>query len=195
VTSVFLGSDVVQGWKSKDGDRMKGIILACMNEMIEKEYDKESWKKIVSDAGLGRKFNFLVTEDIDDERVMAIVESTSKITGKSVQDVFDAFGEYWANTFAPRIYSTYFRNSETAKDFILRLDSIHKDSTDRLPNSHPPRFEYEWKDDKKLLLHYKSNRKLVDLAISLLRGIGGYFGEDLKIDKMDDTTVKIVFEE
>ncbi|MBN2070116.1 MAG: heme NO-binding domain-containing protein [Candidatus Krumholzibacteriota bacterium] len=172
---------------------MKGIILACMNEMIESQHGSECWEKIIADAGYDRRLSYLATENIDAQKVLTTIKSISRILGISINKVFDAFGEYWSTEFAPRIYSAYYKSHASAKDFIVALDSIHEDTTDRLSDSHPPRFDYDWKDDRTLRLRYKSSRNLIDLAISLLRGIGKHYGETLLIRKLDEDNLEIIF--
>ncbi len=62
-----------------------------------------------------------------------------------------------------------------------------------MENAHPPRFEYDWKDDKTLILKYKSQRGLIDILVGLIKGVGKYYKEDLKVSKISSDKVQIVF--
>ena len=82
----------------------------------------------------------------------------------------------------------------TAKDFLLKMDKAHFDSTKMLEGARPPRFDYEWVGPKTLIMHYKSQRGLIDIMVGLIKGVGKYFKENLQVRKLDDKRVEIVFE-
>ena len=73
------------------------------------------------------------------------------------------------------------------------MDSVHVSMTRRLKDVKPPRFEYEWRDDHTLLMHYKSHRGLLDFAVGLAKGVGSYYKEPLTVTKVNSDTVKISF--
>ncbi len=130
---------------------------------------------------------------MEDALVMKIIDSICNVLGISQEQVFDAFGEYWMCSYAPQIYSVYYRNVNSAKDFLLNMDKVHCDTTKSLKDATPPRFEYEWRDEKTLVMKYKSERGLIDLMVSLIKGVGKYFKEDLKIRKLGNDKVEVVF--
>ena len=57
------------------------------------------------------------------------------------------------------------------------------------------RFDYEWQDEHTLIMHYKSHRGLIDFLIGLIKGVGKYYNEDLRVAKKSETAVEIVFPE
>jgi len=73
------------------------------------------------------------------------------------------------------------------------MDSVHAAVTKSVPNSHPPRFEYEWKNEKTLIMKYKSQRGLIDFVVGLAKGVGKLYGENLKVTKIGNDKVEIVF--
>lgn len=73
------------------------------------------------------------------------------------------------------------------------MDHVHTAVTKRLADARPPRFEYEWKDNQTLIMHYKSPRGLIDFMVGLIKGVGKYFEKDLKVTKLGNDKVKIVF--
>ena len=62
-----------------------------------------------------------------------------------------------------------------------------------MPNAKPPRFDYQWINENVLIMIYQSERGLIDFMVGLAKGVGNYFGESLKITKLSDTEIKIVF--
>ena len=46
----------------------------------------------------------------------------------------DDVGEYWVNVYAPKIYAAYYQGVKSAKDFLLKMDYIHQQTTKTIPN-------------------------------------------------------------
>ena len=125
---------------------------------------------------------------------MKVVESVCKTLDISLEQAADAFGDYWVNVYSQKMYR-HFYNRESAKSFLLNMDSVHVAMTKQMKNARPPRFDYEWKDEKTLIMHYKSPRGLIDFVVGLARGVGNYYKEDIKVTKLGSREVQIVFKE
>ena len=97
-------------------------------------------------------------------------------------------------SFAPKVYFAYFVGIQSAREFLLKLDAVHSRVTKTIENARPPRFLYEWKDDKTLIMTYKSERGLIDFAIGLIKGVGKYFKEDINVVKVDNDKAKVTFQ-
>ncbi|MCD6489374.1 MAG: heme NO-binding domain-containing protein [Thermodesulfobacterium sp.] len=142
---------------------MKGVIVNALAEMMEEKFGKKKWDDILQKSGFTKGTVFLPTQDINDD-VFKIINTLCKELNISLQQAFDAFGEYWACSFAPKLYAPFYSWSKSAKDFLLKMDKVHSLTTKSIPNARPPRFKYEWKDDKTLIMTYESPRKLIDLS-------------------------------
>ena len=172
---------------------MKGVIAICLGELISKKFGSDKWEEILESAGLPKKTFFLATENVDDAAIMKVVASACKVMGMSMIQAADAFGEYWSNVYAPRIYKVHYVGKTSAKEMLLALNHIHKSVANHSPNAHPPKFEYDWKDDKTLLMTYQSSRGLIDFFIGILKGVGTYYKEKLSITKLPNDKVEIQF--
>ena len=73
------------------------------------------------------------------------------------------------------------------------MDYVHATVIKNVPNAQPPRFEYEWLDDKTLIMKYKSRRRLIDFMVGSIKGVGKYYKEDLRVTKLGNDKVKIIF--
>jgi len=135
----------------------------------------------------------LPISDIDDQVVMNVIKSACDVLNLSLEQVADAFGDYWVNVYTQKIYRVHYLDCNTSKDFLLKMDYVHVMVTNNIPNARPPRFEYEWKDQKTLIMKYKSHRNLIDLLVGLIRGVGKFYKEDLKVTKLTNDKVEIVF--
>ncbi len=172
---------------------MKGVIPQCLAEMVQKKFGEETWHKILEKAELDRETVFLSTADIPDEAVLKVVGVTCEVLGVSLPQAADAFGDYWVNEFAPKLYGVFFRNAGSAREFLLNVDKVHAAAMANVPGAQPPRFEYEWKDDRHLIIHYHSHRSLIDFAVGIAKGVGKYYKEELKVTKLGPQRVEVVF--
>jgi len=172
---------------------VKGVIVQCLAELVKEKFGNDKWEEALEKSGLDRGSVFLATQDVDDGAVLKVVGSVCGVLGITLAQAADAFGDHWVNAFAPRVYSTHYRGVTSAKDFLLKMDAVHQAATKSIPGAHPPRFEYEWKDRKTLIMRYKSHRALIDFLVGLIKGVGRHFKEDLKVTKIGDDKVEIVF--
>jgi hypothetical protein len=172
---------------------MKGVIANCLEELVKENYGKGKWEDSLEKAGLPRDTRIMVTQVIDDASFLNLVAAVCHVLGITAVQAADAFGDYWVNSFAPKIYSPFYRNATTAKEFLLKMDGVHKSVTKHITNDRPPRFDYEWVNDRTLVMHYKSDRGLIDFLVGLIKGVGRYYKETLKVRKLGHSSVEIVF--
>lgn len=172
---------------------MKGVIVLCLKEMVIERFGKNKWEEALVKAGIDKEPPILATSDFDDKVAMAVLNSLCEVLGISLPKLADAFGDYWINVYSQRMYKNYYARAKTAKDFLLKMDDVHVAITRSMPNATPPRFGYEWENDKTLIMTYKSKRGLIDFMVGLIKGVGKFYKEDLKVTKLGDDRVKIVF--
>lgn len=171
---------------------MKGVIADCLKKLVIDKFGKEKWETSLEAAGLPANSIFLVAQDIPDTKFFELVGSVCKILGITLEQAAEAFGDYWVNEYAPKIYKVYF-NKESARDFLLNTDYVHATVTKNLSNAKPPRFSYEWEGDNTLIMHYKSERNLIDFVIGIIKGVGKYYNENLSVTKLGEDKVKVIF--
>jgi hypothetical protein len=171
---------------------MKGTILKCLQEMVESRFGKPEWQEILKDAGFKGPQLFSLSADVDEGKAVGLFASAARVLEISAEHAADAFGDYWVNDYAPRVYQTIYARHKSARDFLLAMDAVHVMVTESVPNARPPRFDFE-EQGKTLLVTYKSKRGLIDLYIGLVRGVGKRFNTQLEIQKLSARQVKITF--
>ncbi|MCW2279492.1 heme NO-binding domain-containing protein [Heliophilum fasciatum] len=171
---------------------MKGVIPICLKELVSQKFGQSKWEEIAQHSGVSLKI-LLPVQDVTDDDTMKIFQTTSKVLNLSQNKVIDMFGNYWATVYAPRMYRLYFTGSKNSKELLLKMDSIHVTMTQRMAGSTPPRFNYNWLNDKTLIMTYFSQRNLVDIAIACIKGIGEYYKETLQVSCNSSNEIKIVF--
>ncbi len=172
---------------------MKGVVVLCMKQMIIEKFGKEKWESILEKAGLPPNIIILSSGNVDDSSVLNVVKSAMDEFKITIEQITDMFGDYWVNVYSQKIYNIFYKRSKNAKDFILKMNVVHEHMTNNMQNAHPPRFEYNWENDKTLIMTYKSSRGLIDFAVGLVKGVGKFYNEDLIVEKLDASHIKIVF--
>jgi hypothetical protein len=172
---------------------MKGTIVKCLEELVITQFGRDKWEKSLSDIGLDASTVFWPRADIDDGQVLKLVGALCGNLDISLPQAADAFGDYWVNVYSQKMYPLYYERNATARDFLLDMDTVHTEMTRSMQNARPPKFEYEWKDEKTLVMHYKSHRGLLDFVVGLVRGVGKRYDEALQVTKIDPDRVQIVF--
>lgn len=172
---------------------MKGTIVKCLEELVVENFGEDTWRKSLEDAGLARTTIFLPMADVDDSKALEVVGALCKNLNISLEEAADAFGDYWVNVYARQLYPHFYTKSKTARDFLLDMDNVHLETTQTIKDAKPPRFDYEWKDDKTLIMHYKSHRGLIDFLVGLVKGVGKYYKENLQVAKLGTNKVEISF--
>jgi len=172
---------------------MKGVIADCLAELVINNFGKDKWEDILEKSGLDKNTTFSLYADIDDSAVLHVIGNTCEVLGITMEQAADAFGDYWVNVYAPDIYWAYYRNWKSARDFLLDMDRIHSNVTRRIPNAHPPRFEYEWENENTLIMKYSSHRGLIDILVGLIKGVGKKFEEDITVSKIREAAIRIEF--
>jgi hypothetical protein len=172
---------------------MKGVIVKCLSELIKSEFGEDSWKEIVQLSGENPNMVIKAISDIDDQIVFKLIENTCKVLNLSKQEACDAFGNYFINTFAPKMYAMYIEKFKTAKEFIMGMDHVHDIVTRNIENAHPPRFSIENVNENTFIVHYKSTRDMIDFYIGLVKGVGNYFNTTIGINKLSQERVELTF--
>ncbi len=150
---------------------MKGVIAKCLADMVTEKFGREKWEEVLERAGLKKGTAFLATENVDDAVVLRVINALCNVLGISLQQAADAFGEYWVCKFAPKTYPFYYKGINSAKEFLLNMDKVHELAIKNISGAMPPRFNYEWKDNRTLIMTYKSKRGLIDIFIGLIKGL------------------------
>jgi hypothetical protein len=172
---------------------MKGVIFLALREMVENKHGENKWNEVLEVAAFSGEPTVLAADNFDDAKLMKVFGALSSVLKLSAQQVYDEFGDYWINVYAPRVYWSYYTEINDAKTFLSRMDEIHVKLTKNVLGSKPPRFEYEWKNDKTFIMRYISERELIDLMVGLIKGVGKHYKEELYVRKLSNEEVEINF--
>lgn len=172
---------------------MKGTIHRCLSEVVIKHFGEDTWRNILHKTGFEADRNFALSDDVEEELSLKLIQETVSTVGVEAEAVFDLFGEHWVCEYAPKHYAFWYIGAKNAKEFMLKLDNIHSIVGRHFNNAKPPRFLYEEKSPNILEIEYKSNRSFLPLFISLVKGVGVYFKEAIDIIHLSDNKIQLHF--
>ena len=170
---------------------MKGAIVRCLEDLVVSKWGKDAWTKSRADAGISQHAIILPTSDIDDAVVMKAVQAVCANHNLTLEQAADAFGDYWVNVYSQTLYSQIYKNHTSAKAFLSDMDNLHVKMTRTMANARPPRFTFEWKNEKTLIMHYNSHRGLLDFLVGLAKGVGTYYKEKLTVTKVGASSIQV----
>ncbi|MCL1992116.1 MAG: heme NO-binding domain-containing protein [Spirochaetes bacterium] len=173
---------------------MKGVIGVCLADLVKSKYGETKWKEILKQSGLDEDLTIMPSMDYEDSIIFNVFGKTCEVLKLTREQACDAFGDYWINDYAPKIYGAYYRRFKSAKEFILGMDDVHDMITSTVPNARPPRFSYEEVSESKIVITYKSARNMIDFYVGLIKGIGTYFKTRVSVTKLSEEKVEVVFQ-
>ncbi|SDL68498.1 Haem-NO-binding [Halarsenatibacter silvermanii] len=174
---------------------MKGTLVKAMQEMVENEHGQNMWQRIIETSMLGDDFDVNILADVEDEKFKNLLNTTAEVLDISKKEAMDRFAHYFILEYALDTFAInmYFSQSDSAREFLLKMDDVHRRLTKNIDDASPPRFDYEKKDDGSLLMTYNSERGMFELFKSLAEAVGEYFNDDLRIREAGKNTVEIKF--
>lgn len=174
---------------------MKGTIHYCLEETIIKEYGEEGWGTIMKSLGYPEDFSYgtKIRDDIDEVQSIELFVLAANTLKVPLTKIFDLFGIHWCVDYSPRVYGVFYRGMTSTKDAITKLDHVHEVVTGHIKGAYPPRFKYDWVNDNVLNLEYQSDRNLIDLFISLIKGLDVKFDDNTLIEKKDEQHLQLTF--
>lgn len=160
---------------------MKGIINLGIQEMLVKNFGTEAWEQVKSLSGCDEPF-FAISNDYPDEITGALIKAASEVSGLPTETIMIEYSKFMVPNTLKEQYPTYFRLFGTSpREFLLNMDRVHEHATRNILKSMPPRFEYKQLPDGRLLMKYKSERKLCAVLQGLILGVGILFNQELGV--------------
>lgn len=161
---------------------MHGIIFEELKGFVTKSLGEEGWPTLLEAAGMqGRVFDQL--QAYDDGDILNLVSTASDITGKSVPELLQAFGEFivpdllaMSEPLRDPSWKTLdiLENTETVIHSVVRLDN---------PGASPPELKVRRTGDNQVTVEYSSSRKMCSLAKGICLGIAKNLNEEVRIDE------------
>lgn len=166
---------------------MKGIVFTEFLEMVETKFGYEMVDGILTTHELPSGGVYSSVGTYNHGEMFTLVINLHKKTNIPIADLLEVFGEYLFKTLFAT-YGSMFKGLDSAFEMLSSIEGyIHVEVRKLYPDAELPTFNTIYKDDKKLIMDYTSERKMGDLAVGLMRGCLSQFGEKATIEKENIT--------
>lgn len=175
---------------------MKGIVFTELIEMVEAKWGLAMVDYMLQPEGLNSKGVYTAVGTYDDQEIGMILGRLSEKSELSIPALQKHFGKYIFSSFADG-YKDMLSGMHSTFDLLSRLDDFIHPSVQRLyPDASLPGFEVKERDENRMVLHYRSKRKMPDFADGLILAAGEHFGESFNVDwrALDEEDGLFVFE-
>jgi hypothetical protein len=160
---------------------MKGIVFTEFFEMVEQKYGYQMVDGLIASTSLPSNGIYTSVGTYNHTEIVDLLVSLNKKTNEPLPMLLREFGKYLFNTFS----KTYGYVINGAPDAFSLLSSIHNhihlEVQKLYPDAELPHFKIERIDEKTLIMHYTSIRKMSDLAHGLIEGCLTHYGEKATI--------------
>jgi len=159
---------------------MHGIIFAELKKFVVAKHGGKTWNDLLQAAGLPDKI-FVPNQTYPDSELVAIVVAASKALQVPAQDLLVAFGAF----IAPDLLSMYKAQLDPTwrtLDMIANTEQIiHRTVRAQVPGATPPELDAKRESPTRLILTYRSQRKLCGVAKGLAQGVAEHYKEHIRI--------------
>ena len=160
---------------------MKGIVFNLLEQLVTREYGEDTWDSLLDEAAVDGVYTSLGSyEDTDLHRLVGAASTALDMDPDEIvrwfgRNALPMFAESFPGLFAPH---------SSARSFVLTLnDIIHPEVRKLYPGADVPEFEFETAPDGRLLMGYRSPRRMCSFAEGLLEGAAEHYGEPLAIEQ------------
>lgn len=177
---------------------MKGIIFKELLEMVEDKFGFEIANKILDDPIIKNNGEYSNVGTYPFEELLTIVINLNKATEIPVNELLVTYGKHLSDVFL-RNYKVFFDQHDSLFSFLSSIESaIHVEVLKLYNDASLPKFNYSNVQSRQMIMIYKSERALHDLAEGLIIGCSEIYNESIVINKEmikeDGTEVKFTIE-
>ena len=164
---------------------MKGIVFTEFLEMVEERFSLEVVDGIIERAALPSGGSYTAVGTYPVEEMGRLVTELSAATGAPVPALLHAFGKHLMTRFTQG-FPQFFADSTDALGLLERVENvIHVEVKKLYPDAELPSFECTREGPDRVVMVYRSPRRLSDLAAGLIEGCAEHYGEALDVTRDD----------
>lgn len=160
---------------------MKGVMFRVLEKMVVTRLGADAWETLLHQTTLQTPWGgYVGPASYPDEDLLALVNTASAMTGRTVAELLRAYGRFAFAELA-RMVPGFISAGLGAKAFLLSVDRvIHVEVRKLHAGANLPYFCYEDPGPDRLVMLYESPRGLCDVTSGLIDGTGDYFSEDIE---------------
>lgn len=159
---------------------MKGVVFNLLEEYIEENLGEGSYEEILGKCTLTTKVPFVGPGTYPDEDLIAIVAETIKMAGIHLPEALRSFGRFCFYKLSEK-YPGFVSPYTHPKPFLKSVESIiHVEVKKLYEDAQPPGFTYLDSTSDRLIIQYRSGRRLCQFMEGLIDGVAGHYQSPIK---------------
>jgi hypothetical protein len=166
---------------------MKGMVFTEFFELVDEQFSMETSERLIEMSDLPSLGVYTSVGTYDRREMVALVSNLSTLTGVPVSDLLKAFGRHLFYRFTIK-FPEFFEGVGSTIEFLPRVeDVVHLEVRKLYADAELPTFSCTAPRPGTMVMVYRSQTNLPDLAEGLLLACIEHFGEPLKISREDRT--------
>lgn len=162
---------------------MKGVVFTEFLELVEDKFGYEVVDFVIESSNLSSNGSYTAIGTYPHQEIHKMLDILSKRVDVSKSELLQTFGKYLTNRFS-NSYTEFYEKESNTIDFLNSVeDHIHVEVKKLYPDAELPTFDSEIINANKLVMIYKSKRKLSHLAEGLIYGAAQYYGEEIEVHR------------
>lgn len=178
---------------------MKGIVFTEFLDFVARHHGEDMVDDLIEACPLASGGAYTAVGTYDHAEMAALCGELSRRTGHSAHALVKGFGEHLSRTFEGG-YPDFFVRSAHYFDFLESIEAhIHHEVHKLYPDAELPTFQVVSRDDRCLVIDYRSPRRMGALAEGLMEGTARHFGVTVRVgteplESGDGTAVRFTVE-
>ncbi|MFW6266281.1 MAG: heme NO-binding domain-containing protein [Halanaerobiales bacterium] len=166
---------------------MKGTVVSTWINTLENLYGEEVINEAKRESNWDENMIITPLMNIEDEKAFDLINTMAKKVQKKESELWREIGKQNIYSFS-EWFPSYFEGRQL-KNFLMLMDTVHKQLTKMIPGANPPRIIPREIDNRTIELTYSSQRGMFDYFLGLLEGSSEFFEEDIDFkEKSRNTT-------
>ena len=155
---------------------MKGIVFTEFLEFVSSRHGDDMVDDIIDANPLASGGAYTAVGTYAHGEMVALCTSLAERTGQPAGDVIRAFGTRLSESFA-RDHPAFFRQATSYFDFLASVEGhIHVEVRKLYPDAELPSFDVTERTATRMVMEYRSPRRMGPLAEGLIAGSARQFG-------------------
>lgn len=155
---------------------MKGIVFTEFLNFVAQRYGEDAVDDIIDACPLASGGAYTAVGTYSHGEMAQLCGALAERSGAPVADLVRSFGSHLSGSFA-RGYPAFFPKDGSFFDFLESIEAhIHVEVRKLYPDAELPTFTVESRGDKRMVMEYRSPRRMAALAEGLILGSARHFG-------------------
>lgn len=174
---------------------MKGVVFTEFLDFVAARYGDDMVDDIIDDAALPSGGAYTTVGTYAHAEMVSLCTALAARTGEPAGGLVSAFGTRLSGSFA-RAHPVFFERAGNLLDFLASIEAhIHVEVRKLYPDAELPTFTVEAHTPRRLVMVYRSPRRMAALAEGLIHGSAREYGVAVAVQALpldDDGSTRFV---